>query len=99
MGHNKPWRSKKYRDFIRFKPCERLDCNDSGPCDPHHVSVNDQGWGTKPADSQCLPLCRACHGLEESGHGIKADFSDVILLKKMLKYMAEFITKGGNANG
>lgn len=64
---NKPWRSEKYLDYIRAMPC--LRCGKPGPCDPHHVSVKNQGWGTKPPDYQAVPLCSGlsgCHVKEES---------------------------------
>ena len=58
------YRNEKYLDWIRSKPC--FECGRI-PSEPHHVSVDGSGWGTKPSDLYTLPLCYEHHRLEEDG--------------------------------
>lgn len=55
----KTFRSKKYLDFIRSKPC--LVCGKPGPSDPHHENLGFCGVGMKAPDTHTVPLCRECH--------------------------------------
>ena len=54
------YRSKKYLEFIRSKPC--LLCANPETV-PHHVRRQRWGAGTgiKPHDYVCIPLCHRCH--------------------------------------
>ncbi len=54
----KPYRSEKYKKFIRSKPC--LTCGSSGS-EHHHESLSGGGTGTKCPDNESLPLCFECH--------------------------------------
>ena len=71
----KPWRSKKYREFVADNPC--LLCHRSGHTVPHHCrDIIKSGWGTKPGDQWCIPLCSItregreapCHDIEQEQH-------------------------------
>ncbi len=54
------YQSKKYRDFIKSKPCTK-GCQPP-PSWAHHVKVfKGGGMGIKPPDCHCVPLCDACH--------------------------------------
>ena len=52
----KTYRNKKYLDFVRSLPCSY--CFLPAPSDPHHVSLNNKGFGMKVPDTQVIPLCR-----------------------------------------
>lgn len=62
------WRSEKYLDFIRNKPCI-FGCitvpDDTGKkSEPHHLrELFQTGFGTKPGDHLAIPVCRKCHDL------------------------------------
>jgi len=56
----KPWRNKKYREFVADNPC--LVCWIDGKSVPHHCrDLVETGWGTKPGDQWCIPVCDKCH--------------------------------------
>jgi len=61
----KPFRSKKYMDWVKTLPCCYCLTNGS---DPHHVTGLGSGMGTKNSDATCIPLCRKCHTLLHSGN-------------------------------
>ena len=61
----KPFRSKKYRDWVKTLPC--CQCLNS-PCDAHHITGLGSGMGTKNSDATCIPLCREHHTLLHSGN-------------------------------
>ena len=51
---NKPWRSKKYLEYIRKQPC--VVCGNT-LTQAHHVKTVGSGGG----DEWAIPLCRNCH--------------------------------------
>ena len=55
----KPYRSEKYLNFIRSKPC--VICGKKAQA--HHVRRSYWGSGTaiKPHDFVTIPLCYECH--------------------------------------
>jgi len=66
-GNSLTLRSEEYREFIQHRRC--VICNNLPPNQAHHHSENNQGWGTKPPDSFCVPLCYGCHRFIED-HGL-----------------------------
>ena len=65
LWKDKPWRSEKYRRWIKRKPC----CNCRMPADdPHHEGLPGHGGvGTTPGDDRAVPLCRVCHDIRQHG--------------------------------
>lgn len=58
----KPFRSEKYKAFIRSLPC--VVCS-TEPTEAAHQRIDGMGgMGVKPPDSYCLPLCYECHARE-----------------------------------
>lgn len=59
---NKPFRSEKYKKWIRTQPC--CNCGSIG-VDPHHLTGmgNMGGMGTTAPDTMIMPLCRTCHDM------------------------------------
>jgi len=53
---NKPYRSKKYRDFIKMQPC--IVCWNPGPSDPHHEdqTFHNKGMGIKAPDTRFFTI-------------------------------------------
>ena len=57
---NKPWRNKKYVEYIRNQPC--VITQHQAPSDPHHITgVKQGGMGTKVGDEFLIPLCHTMH--------------------------------------
>ncbi len=84
LKKNKPWQSKKYREWIKTLPCVAT----GAPADdPHHITGTGQsGTGTKPGDNYCIPLTREMHTLLhcdpkkwEKIYGKQADHLDRII--------------------
>jgi len=74
-----PYRSKKYLDFIRSKPC--LICANPNTV-PHHVRRLRWGAGTgiKPSDLVCIPLCHRCHDPKiEEGIDVELIIIDLLM--------------------
>jgi len=85
---HKTFRSKKYLDFIRGKPC--CNCYRPAPSDPHHVRFDGNGGTSlKPPDTCTIPLCRECHGLTQEFKEGGASFW--LALKAMVKLLSEYI--------
>ena len=87
----KAYRSKKYLDFIRSKPC--LVCGRKA--EAHHIGIGDGGVGLKSSDMATIPLCRFCH---TGTHliGAKTFFAAYDLKKAIIGYLTEYIrTLGG----
>jgi len=86
---NKPYRSKKYRDFIKMQPC--IVCWNPGPSDPHHEdqTFHNKGMGIKAPDTQTVPMCRKHH--QKYGHNVKSD-NEILRYKQiMLMNILKFI--------
>jgi hypothetical protein len=62
----KPFRSEKYKAFIRERGC--LVCGRSAVA--HHEPVLGRGIATKGNDTECVPLCVECHSQRHS-EGVK----------------------------
>ena len=58
FGFVKPWRSRKYLDWVKSQPC--CVCMRPGD-DPHHIQMPGKGMGGKHPDWATIPLCRECH--------------------------------------
>lgn len=56
---NKPYRSEKYKAFIRTKRC--LVCSHNDKIQAHHESFGQSGMASKPSDLWTVPLCWVCH--------------------------------------
>ena len=55
-----PFRSKDYLNFIRSRNC--LICGAQPRSVAHHLMIWDTGgWGSKPSDLFCIPLCTEHH--------------------------------------
>ncbi len=61
----KPYRNKKYLDYLKDKPC--VWCEATGRNDAHHIGGLGSGMGTKNSDLTCITLCRKCHTQLHSG--------------------------------
>lgn len=93
------WRSKKYLDFIRSKPC--LMCGHYAPSMAHHEGFGSKGMGMKVSDAQTIPLCPVCH----SGRHTDARFfydipgiddyagSDKWIAVVMLRFINEYLCR------
>ncbi len=59
---NKPYRSAKYKKWVKTLPC--CLCESDG-VDPHHLTGvgNMGGMGTTAPDTMLMPLCRLCHDM------------------------------------
>jgi Protein of unknown function (DUF968) len=58
-GLVKPWRSRRYRDWVKRLPC--VACGQRAD-DPHHLLAPGlKGMGTKLPDTYVIPLCRPHH--------------------------------------
>ncbi len=56
---DKPFRSKKYTDWVKSLDCCACGVNSS---EPHHIiNEGEGGTGTKACDLLSMPLCRPCH--------------------------------------
>ena len=101
-----PYRSEKYLDFIRSKPC--LGCNTI----PSSAAHQDFGWNAmsgKPPDIHALPLCHKCHIGIEHQKGDKFFWSQIIVsggvlsdveieewkLRKAIGYLNEYLAGMG----
>ena len=62
---------KKYREWIRTQPCVGPSCKHA-QCDivaAHMRELGNGGTGSKPPDSDLLPLCFYCHYDHDDGIG------------------------------
>ena len=66
----KPYRSEKYKKFIRSKPCFRCGITSYHiSVVPAHQNFGYGGMGTKAPDIWTIPLCTNCHSDEHRvGH-------------------------------
>ena len=58
----KPYRSEKYKAWIRKQPC--ASCGrppQHYPIHAHHEPLGKNSVGGKPPDTHLLPLCYECH--------------------------------------
>lgn len=77
----KPYRNRKYLDWIRSRPC--IFCG--GLSEPHHVRRYYWGSGTgqKPHDYVCIPVCR-------THHDAKLEM-DICINKVIIRLIVEYI--------
>lgn len=89
------WKSPKYRKWISEQPC--LRCSNSGPCDPHHEDHGfyNSGMGTKPSDTQLVPLCFQCHRIDRANIGPEEFWGDIDYKKAIVGYITKYIIKRG----
>ena len=88
MNFPKPIRysNPRYLDYVRTLPC--ADCGKPGPSDPHHESwIDGTRAGGKPDDAFALPLCRVCHTLHHTGHGMGRENAARALLRTLRDYL------------
>lgn len=57
-----PYRSEKYRAFVRREPCDV--CGRPGPNHFHHEAFGERGMSTKVSDLQGTSLCPSRPGVE-----------------------------------
>jgi len=88
---SKPWRSEKYKAFIRSKPC--LVCGDKA--DAHHEPLFCSGMGSKEQDSCCVPLCAKCH-FERHALGVVTFWTRHTIAPEMeiIRLLTEYLMKG-----
>lgn len=61
----KRWRSPAHLNWIRGFHC--ANCGVSDPIEAAHVRIlGGGGMGFKPADFDCVPLCKNCHQEQHS---------------------------------
>ena len=80
----KPYRSEKYKKFVRSKPC--VSCNGRyGSSQAHHVRRSHWGAGTaiKPHDFVTIPLCFECHNPETE----KSLNVELIIIDLLMEYI------------
>ena len=86
MMKQKPFRSRKYLDWIKKQPC--MFCSQPAD-DPHHVigMWHLSGMGMTAPDSMCMPLCRPHHDLVHQEPAIQPMQAEWLLwtLNKALK--------------
>jgi len=77
----KIYRSEKYLNFIRSKPC--LVCKKKS--EAHHVRKQVWGAGTsiKPHDFVTVPLCHECHNPETE----KSLNIEMIIIDLLMEYI------------
>ena len=55
-----PWRSNRYLDWVRSKPCAQ--CGKPDQSEAHHIIGISGGFmGGKVGDNLAVPLCHHCH--------------------------------------
>ena len=66
LQKDKPYRSKKYMDYVKRLPClvQNKDCR--GEVQPAHLGARRTG-----SDLSCIPLCHWHHNGELHQHGPK----------------------------
>lgn len=64
-------RDNRFLAFVRKKPCAA--CGKPGPSDAAHIRMASAqygkrytGFGEKPDDCWCVPMCRGCHRKQHS---------------------------------
>ena len=82
----KPYRSKKYLEYIRSEYC--FTCGDPNTI-PHHENqgFKPSGTSSKTDDTKCLPLCVECHN-ERHAIGVESFFGE-----KTAHYVHRYIRK------
>jgi hypothetical protein len=93
MEQRKPrkWRSRRYLDFLRSRPCCR--CGLASPSEVHHLRKGaDGGTGLTPSDSYGLPACNRCHGIMQR-YEFDEGRTDVLSTRYLqcIKYLTEFL--------
>ena len=61
----KPWKSKKYRDWVKTLPCVHTGMPAD---DAHHIRGLGGKTAGKNSDITCIPLTREAHTLLHSGN-------------------------------
>jgi hypothetical protein len=82
-------RSKKHRQFVSTLPC--AVCRLEGSTQAAHIRLgNGGGMGLKPCDSNCIPLCVACHA-EQGLVGERIFWNDKIEdAKNLSKFLFQY---------
>ena len=57
MTNTKPYRSRKYLDYVNSLPCSIC----GGYSENHHIKSHGQGGTSKASDLFTMPLCRLHH--------------------------------------
>lgn len=85
-----PFRSPDYIEFIQCKIC--FCCGTLPPNEAHHVSLSNDGWGTKPPDNQTIPVCGRCHrAIENDPSWVEREGLRIAVY--LLQLNAEFINE------
>ena len=89
---HKPWRSKKYLDYIREQTC--LICGEN-QTEAHHTKIfNHGGKSRKPSDYWCIPLCMEHHN-EIHNKGVKTFYKsyEVDIWIDLFTMVSEYLKK------
>ncbi len=89
------YRSEKYLDFIRSKPCvkckhETYGKDDPNPVTAHHVPLKNGGVALKCPDSQTIPLCLNEH-IEEENVPASIFWKGYYLEKIIIEHLTEYL--------
>ena len=81
------FRSDKYLDYIRSKPC--LICGKDETV-AHHESLNRTGIGMKAPDSHAVPLCVYCHHRCHA-NGISSFWGGYDVRQRIIDLLSEYL--------
>jgi len=88
----KTYRSKKYLDFIRSKPCITCGSHDTFP---HHEAMGCAGKGIKAPDSYTLPMCAKCHRFRHDTGFSFWDEQNIDVKMEIIKLLTEYLQVKG----
>jgi len=92
-----PFRSKQLLEFIRTLPCSGCNRPATSELDvvAAHQKLKKSGTGTKPPDTQAVPLCMTCHGLEHQGDKTfwKGRNREMAIIKTLTRYIEHLEAK------
>jgi hypothetical protein len=89
---NGSWISPKYRKYISEQPC-LMGCGTGELSAPHHEDNDffNSGMGTKPPDTQCLPLCNDCHINKRHRMGAEEFWGDIDYKREMVNFLTRYL--------
>lgn len=84
----KTYRSEKYLNFIRSKPCMIFKCK----AEAHHVGLFGKGTGKKVHDNLAVPLSNQAHmNLHSIGEETFWELYDIDIKLEIIKLNTEFL--------
>lgn len=97
----KPWRSKKYREYVTTLPCclTGYRTTEYLGVDPHHQPPKGGGGkSTKVGDDRCIPIRHDLHvRMESPGHSRASVFAEYGVDPERVidRVRAEWVRRGG----